>query len=171
MTSFYARWAALIVIALILSGLTYQHYQQNLASVTPEWIVKNNSSPTPSIRLEGMVKSGSLSGNLDEGQAEFQLVGDSANVAVHYNGSPPENLRELKTLIVVGQWDPAQQVFRAREIVLVTNYGFVVSAYLVAMIPLILLVFSMSRKVTSLFQVIKESKLYEPQAEFHVDSR
>jgi len=171
MTSFYTRWAALIVIALILSGLTYQHYQQNLASVTPEWIVQNSSSIAPSIRLEGMVKSGSLSGNLQEGQAEFHLLGDSTKVTVHYKGSPPENLRELKTLIVVGSWDPAQQVFRAHEIALVINYGFVISAYLVAIIPLILLVFSMSRKVTSLFQVIKESKLYEPQTESHVDSR
>ena len=171
MTSFYTRWAALIVVALILSGLTYQHYLENLASVTPGWIVKKSSSTTPSIRLEGMVKSGSLSGNLQEGQAEFQLVGDSANVAVRYHGAPPENLRELKTLIVVGQWDPEEQIFRAREIALVTNYGFVIGAYLVALIPLILLVFTMSRKVTSLFQVIKESKLYEPQAEFNVDSK
>lgn len=171
MTSFYTRWAVLIVIASILSGLTYQHYQQNLVTVTPEWIVKNTSSTAPSIRLEGMVKSGSLSGNLQEGQAEFQLAGDTTNVTVHYNGSPPENLRELKTLIVVGQWDPAQQIFRAGEIALVTNYGFVISAYLVGIIPLILLVFFMSRKVTWLFQLIKDSKLYEPQAEFHVDSR
>jgi cytochrome c-type biogenesis protein CcmE len=171
MTSFYTRWAVLIVISVILSGLTYQHYQQNLASVTPEWVINKSSSTASSIRLEGMVKSGSLSGNLQEGQAEFKLVGDSTNVTVHYSGAPPENLRELKTLIVVGLWDPAQQIFRASEIALVTNYGFVISAYLIAMIPLILLVFSMSRKVTALFQVIKESKLYEPQAEFDVDSR
>ena len=171
MTWFYSRWAALTVIAVILSALTHQHYQQHLASVTPEWLVMHNQSTNPSIRLEGMVKSGSLSGNLQEGQAEFKLVGDPTNVTVHYNGSPPENLRELKTLIVVGLWDPAQQIFRASEIALVTNYGFVISAYLVGIIPLILFVFSMSRKVTALFQVIKESKLYEPQAEFDVDSR
>ncbi len=171
MTLFYTRWAALIVIALILSGLTYQHYQQNLASVTPGWIVKNSSSNSPSVRLEGMVKSGSLSGDLQEGEAQFRLQGEMATVTVHYHGAPPENLRELKTLIVVGQWDSAEQIFRARDIALVTNYGFVISAYLVGVIPLILLVFTMSRRVTSLFQVIKESKLYEPQAEFHVDSR
>lgn len=171
MTSFYTRWGILILIALILSGLTYQHYQQNLASVTPAWVLKNGSSKAPSLRVEGMVKSGSLSGNLEEGQVEFQLVGDSANMRVQYKGAPPENLRELKTLIVIGQWDPIQQIFRTGEIALVTNYGFVISAYLVAMIPLILLVFAMSRKVTSLFQIIKESKAYEPQSDFHVDSR
>ena len=171
MTSFYTRWAVLLVIALILSGLTYQHYQQNLVSVTPEWIIKHSSSATSSVRLEGMVKSGSLSGNIQNGEAQFILQGESVTVPVQYNGPPPENLRELKTLVVMGQWDASEQLFRAREIALVTNYGFVISAYLVAMIPLILLVFSMNRKVTSLFQVIKESKLYEPQADFHVDPR
>ena len=171
MTSFYIRWVALAFIALILSGLTYQHYQQNLASVTPEWIIKNGGSTASSIRLEGMVRSGSLSGNLQEGQAKFQLGSESSHVTVHYKGEPPENLRELKTVIAVGQWDQVRQIFQARKIGIVTNFGFVMSAYLVAIIPLLLLVFSMSRKVTSLFQVIKESKVYEPQAEFHVDSR
>ncbi len=171
MTSFYIRWAALALMALILSGLTYQHYQQNLASVTPERIIKNSSSTAPSVRVEGMVKSGSLSGNPQEGQAEFQLSGESTTVTVHYKGEPPENLRELKTVIAVGHWDSGQQIFQAREIAIVTNYGFVISAYLVAIIPLLVLVFSMSRKVTSLFQVIKESKVYEPQEVFHVDSR
>ena len=171
MTSFYLRWAALALVALILSGLTYQHYQQHLASVTPEWIVKNGSSTAPSIRVEGMVKSGSLSGPLQQGQAEFQLSGGTTTLRVHYAGAPPENLRELKTVIAVGQWDPEQQTFLAREIAIVTNYAFVISAYLVGIIPLLILVFSMNRKVTSLFQVIKESKVYEPQAEFHVDSR
>jgi len=169
MTWFYSRWAALTVIAVILSALTHQHYQQHLASVTPEWLVMHNQSTNPSIRLEGMVKSGSLSGNFQEGQAEFQLVGESTNVTVNYKGAPPENLRELKTLIVAGHWVPAKKIFQAHEIALVTNYGFVISAYLVAIIPLIFILFSMSRKVTSLFQGIKESKLYEPQAEFHVD--
>ena len=169
MTWFYTRWAGLVVMALILSVLTYQHHRQNLASVTPEWILTGHSPPPASIRLEGLVKSGSLAGNLQAGQAEFQLVGETATVTVQYDGPPPENLRELKTLVVVGRWDPAEKIFRAQEIALVPNYGFVISAYLVAIFPLVLLVFSMSRKVTFLFQIIKESRLYEPQAEFQVE--
>ncbi len=169
MTWFYSRWAALIALAVIFSALTYQHYQQNLASVTPEWIVKNNTPNPPSIRVQGRVKSQSVTGNLEEGQAEFELEGESANLSVHYNGPPPENLEELKTRIVVGQWNPVQKIFRAHEIALVPNYRFLISAYLVGFIPLLLLAFFMSIKVTSLFQVIKDSKLYEPEAEFHVD--
>ena len=171
MTSFYTRWSVLVGIAIILAFLTNQHYQEHLASVTPEWVLNNTSSASKHIRLEGMVKSGTLNGNLQAGQADFQLEGESTSVRVHYAGAPPENLRELKTLIVVGQWNPEHQVFQAGEIALVTNYKFVISAYLVALLPLILLVFSMSQKVTSLYQVIKESKVYEPQQEFHVDSR
>ena len=168
MTWLYLRWAGFCVIAVILAVLTYQHYQANLASVTPGMVL-SKSNVHSSIRVEGMVKSGSLSGNPQEGQAEFELTDGSASIPVHYQGPPPENLRELKTLIVIGRWDPAAQVFRAHETALVTNFGFVISAYLVTVIPLALFLFIMSRKVALLFQEIKQSKLYEPEAESHAE--
>ena len=156
-------------MAAILAVLTYQHYQANLASVTPEWVLQNDMSAYPALRVEGMVKSGTLNGNLQEGQVNFELVSSLGSIPVHYKGPPLENIRELKTLIVVGQWDQAAQIFRAHETALVTNFGFVISAYLVTVLPLALFVFGMSRRVALLFHEIKQSKLYEPEADIHVD--
>ena len=171
MTWLYLRWTGLCVMAVILAVLTYQHYQANLASVTPEWVLQHTLDEYPSLRVEGMVKSGTLSGNPQVGQVEFDLTGVSASIPVHYQGAPPENLRELKTLIVVGRWDPAAQIFRAHETALVTNFGFVISAYVITVIPLALFLFTMTRKVALLFHEIKQSKLYEPEADIRVDQR
>ena len=89
-------------LPMILVVLAYQHYQQHLISVTPVFVIKN--APTDSaLRVQGMVKSGSLKGNVQEGHAEFELVGESSTISVAYDGPPPDNLRELKTLIIVGK--------------------------------------------------------------------
>ena len=155
---------------MILVALTYQHYQHHLVSVTPEFVIKH--VPTDSaLRVQGMVKSGSLNGNVQEGHAEFELMGESATISVAYDGPPPDNLRELKTLIIVGKWDGPGDTFQARDTALVTNFGFVTSAYLIGTLPLAIFVFAMGRRVTFLFQEIKQSKLYESEADLHVDQR
>ena len=170
MTWFYLRWGGVGITAIILVVLTYQHYQQHLVSVTPEFVI--TQAPTDSaLRVQGMVKSGSLKGKVQEGHAEFELVGESSTMSVAYDGPPPDNLRELKTLIIVGKWDGTAETFRARDTAIVTNFGFVTSAYLIGTLPLVIFVFVMGRRVTFLFQEIKQSKLYESEADLHVDQR
>ena len=158
------------MVVIVLAILTSRHFEQNLASVSPKDVVTGIHTES-SLRVEGMVKSGSLTGKPEEGNAEFELLGESNGLKVHYQGPPPENLRELKTLILIGRWDAEGGVFRAHETALVTNYGFVASAYVIALISLVVFVFLMSRKVTFLYQEIKESKLYEPELDAHVDQR
>jgi len=170
MTGFYLRWAGIIVIAIILAVFATQNYKNHLASVNPEFVITGKHSQT-TVRVQGMVGSGSLTGSPEEGHAEFELLGKTKSLKVQYQGPPLENLRELKTLILIGSWNPVSQVFRAQETALVTNYGFVASAYIIAFLVLVASVFTMSRKVTFLFQEIKESKLYEPELDTHVDQR
>ena len=170
MTGFYLRWTGVILFLMVLAIVTNQNYQTNLASVSPGSVLSGQQTQG-NIRLQGMVKSGSLTGSPEQGQAEFELQGESKSLHVSYQGPPPENLRELKTLILIGRWDPQAQLFRAQETALVTNYGFVASAYLIALVSLVMFLFVMSRKVTFLYQEIKESKLYEPELEPHVDQR
>ena len=74
MTGFYLRWAGMIVIAIILAVLTARHYEQNLASLSPKAVVLNGDSQA-TLRIQGMVKSGSLTGKPEEGHAEFDLLG------------------------------------------------------------------------------------------------
>ena len=158
------------MVAFILAILTSKHFEQNLASVSPKAVVTGSQTQS-SLRVQGMVKSGSLTGKPEEGHAEFELLGESESLKVQYQGPPPENLRELKTLILIGRWDAEAGLFRAHETALVTNYGFVASAYIIALISLVVFVFLMSRKVSFLYQEIKESKLYEPELDTHVDQR
>jgi hypothetical protein len=48
---------------------------------------------------------------------------------------------------------------------LINNFGFVAAAYLISVLALGWMVFAMSQRVMVLFKEIKESKLYEPEAD------
>ena len=161
MTSLYTRWSLVLIVAVLISILTYNHYQQNLATWTPSQV--QIQQPTEEIRALGMVQGGTLKGNVSDGDATFRLIENEIAIPVHYRGLTPDNLRELKTLILLGKWNPSDNVFEARDIGLVTNYGFVVSAYLIGLIPLAIFLFAMSRRVRFLYEEIKASKLYQEE--------
>ena len=161
MNTFYLRWAGLGIIAIVLSGLIYFHYQENLASLTPQEV--REMTPKKEIRVLGLVKAGTLTGKVTSGEAEFELLEGQTAIPVKYQGPPPDNLRELKTLILIGKWNPTNNIFEARDIGLVTNYGFVMSAYLIGLVPLAVFLFVMSRRVSLLYEEIKESKLYQAE--------
>lgn len=162
MKGFYIRWGALLGAAVILAVLALHYYTRHLASLTPEEVMAR--APSGVVRVLGMVRGGTLTGSPETGRARFELESPPETLTVQYDGPPPENLRELKTLIVIGQWDPAARTFLARDIALVPNYGFVVGAYLAGMVPLAFFLFTMERKVGLLYRQIKQSKRYEAEA-------
>jgi len=159
MTSLYVRWGALLIVAIIISVLTYNHYQQHLATWSPSQV--KEQAPSEEVRVRGMVQGGTLEGQVDAGEATFELIEQEASIPVHYQGPPPDNLRELKVLILIGKWNSSDNIFEANDIAIVTNYGFIVGAYLIGLIPLAIFLFAMSRRVSLLYQEIKESKLYQ----------
>ena len=169
MTGLYLRWSAIVIAAVVIAALTFQDFEQHLTSLTPEDVV--SLQPTRVVRVIGLVKGGTLRGDLESGHANFELAGQQDTLPVQYDGPPPENLRELKTLVVIGAWDPASGTFLAHDLALVTNYGYVVGAYLIGLLPLALFLLGMERKVALLYRKIKESKLYEPETPHHVDTR
>lgn len=168
MRTFYLQWGGLLVVVTGLVCLTYQHYQENLATMTPQQVL--SAAPTGTMRVLGLVQGGSLEGDVESGQAQFLLSDDQGSLPVAYQGPPPENLRELKKLIVVGRWNPQDRVFQSHELALVNNYGFVISAYVIGLLPLALFVFVMGRKVSLLYEEIKASKLYQSEWEDRVDT-
>ena len=169
MTGLHLRWGTLLAVAVIIAVLAFQNYERTLANVMPEDVWAGH--PNGVVRVLGMVRGGTLTGDPASGRRRFDLAGPREILPVRYEGPPPENLRELKTLVVVGRWDPAARVFQAHDIAPVTNYGFVVGAYLVSLVPLALFLFAMERKVGLLYEEIKQSKLYEPEAVGDVDPR
>jgi len=168
MTRLYVRWSVILVAGIVLAALASQYHARHLAALTPETVVATSPTGT-AIRVIGMVQGGTLEGEVATGSLRFQLGGAHDVLPVQYQGPPPENLRELKTLVVIGRWIPETRTFVAHDLGLVANYGFVMAAYLAALIPLGLFVFGMERRVSLLYRDIKESKIYEPEASVHVD--
>jgi len=157
----YVRWAALLLGAFILALLGARHYRSELKSISPEEILL--LQPIRVVRVLGIVQGGSLVYDPRSHQAAFQLAGEREKISVQYRGEAPENLRELKTLVVVGRWNSSARQFEAYEISLIPNYGFVASAYLIGIIPIGFFLFSMERKVELLYNKIRSTKLYQPE--------
>ncbi len=160
MTNLYIRWGGVCIVAIVLIVLTYNHYRDNLASLVPQQV--RQEAPKGDIRVLGMVQGGTLE-TRGAGEATFALLGEHASLPVHYEGPPPDNLRELKILVLIGTWNAGAQVFEARDIGIVPNYGFIAGAYLLGLLPLALLLFAMTRRVHFLYDEIKASKLYEEE--------
>jgi cytochrome c-type biogenesis protein CcmE len=149
---------------ILLTIMTYQQYQRDLSTISLANLL-NSPTTSETVRIQGMVKSGTLSGAVDQGQATFELMDGSTTVPVEYAGPPLENIRELKTMVLIGQLDPATKTFKANDTALINNFGFVAAAYLITVLSLGWAIFAMSQRVMVLFKEIKEEKLYEPENE------
>ncbi len=164
MTGFYTRWAMMVGGLLILGMMTFQQYQHDLSTTSLATLIKSTSTSEP-VRIQGMVKSGTLAGETKQGQATFELVDGPTTLAVVYAGPPLENIRELKTMVFIGQLDADTKTFKAKDTALINNFGFVTAAYLLTVLSMCWALFAMSQRVMVLFKEIKDEKLYEPEIE------
>lgn len=160
MKGLYVRWAGLVLVGVWIIAVGANRYYRDVRPLTPEQVLKNHF-PGP-VRMLGMVEAGSLRKDAASAQTEFSLVENGQRISVVYQGNDTDNLRELKTLVVVGSWDEATRRFVARDIDLIPNYGFILAAYLV-LIPMALFLFMMERRVRLLYNEIKNSKMYESE--------
>ena len=162
MTAFYTRWAIIVGGLLLLAMMTFQQYQHDLSTTSLVNLITSPGTSEP-VRIQGMVKSGTLSGETDQGQATFELVDGPTTVVVIYDGPPLENIRELKTMVFIGQFDTDTKTFKAKDTALINNFGFVTAAYLLTVLSMCWALFAMSQRVMVLFKEIKDEKLYEPE--------
>jgi cytochrome c-type biogenesis protein CcmE len=182
MTRLYLRWTVVLIGGVVLAGLAAQRYATDVRPLTPEQL--RQSRPPDRVRVIGMVQPGSLAieaGGKSDGTdvaemvASFNLAGElpgelageptglNDRLPVRYLGPADDNLRELKTIVIIGQLDGKSWQFVADRIDLIPNFGFISAAYLLGLIPLALFLFSMERRVTLLYTVIKETTLYKPE--------
>ncbi|HEY4484880.1 MAG TPA: cytochrome c maturation protein CcmE [Nitrospiria bacterium] len=160
MKTLYIRWGVLVLaaIGIITSGV--QYYNRDVRALSLDQFIENH--PAGPVRLLGMIEAGSLIKTADSDQAFFSLAGAGRRLPIFYLGSDTDDLRELKTLVVIGRWDEPNQRFAADKIALVPNYGFITAAYLV-LVPMALFLFLMERRVVLLYNEIMQSKQYEPE--------
>ena len=163
MKRLYIRWSALVVLFGAIGLLGFARYNRDVRTISPKQLL--DSPPSASVRILGMVAPGSLERGREGVLTRFELSGEKgANIFVQFAEEDEETLRELKTVVVVGKWDSARNVLNAGKVALVPNYGFITSAYLLSLIPLGFFLFHMERKVAMLYIMIKEEKVYEPEA-------
>ncbi|MEK6684721.1 MAG: cytochrome c maturation protein CcmE [Nitrospirota bacterium] len=161
MRGFYLRWGGLLLVGLWIVAVGVQYYDRDVRPLSLEQVASN--PPAGSVRMLGRIEAGSLVKTAEPAQALFSLTENGRRIPVVYNGKDPDNLRELKTVVVVGRWDDVNQRFLAKRIDLIPNYGFITAAYLV-MVPMALFLFLMERRVRLLYNEMRESKVYEPEA-------
>lgn len=160
MKGVYLRFGGALALTILIGGLGAQRYYREVAAISPERLLKN--PPARTVRVLGRVEGGSLMKDPSGKEARFELFGAGARVPVRYRGDDPDNLRELKTIVVVGRWDGAARELEGDSIALLPNYGYITAAYLVGLIPMGLFLFHMERKVALLYTRIKEEKVYQP---------
>lgn len=162
MKRIYIRWGILLIVFGLIAVLGISRYNKEVRTISPKRLLQVQSSSV--LRLMGMVDAGSLVEGTGSDDFRFTLSAEGEKVPVFFSGDDQEILRELKTIVVIGQWDKEPMVFKAREIALIPNYGFIISAYLTSLIPLAFFLFRMERKVALLYIMIKEEKIYEQEA-------
>ena len=85
MTAFYTRWAIMVGGMILLTIMTFQQYQHDLSTTSLAKLIKSPNISEP-VRIQGMVKSGTLSGETEQGQATFELIDGPTTLAVVYAG-------------------------------------------------------------------------------------
>ena len=164
MNGLYIRWIGALALGILIGLLGARRYVHDVRAISPERLLNEPSAET--VRVLGRVEAGSLVKDPSKGEMVFHLAGEKERLSVRYAGEEPENLRELKTLVIVGRWNRTDGVLEAEKIALIPNYGFVTAAYLVALLPLGFFLFYMERKVAILYTRIKDEKIYQPEESF-----
>ena len=70
MTGLYSRWAVMIGLTLVIAFMTYNRYQQHLSTI-PFKDLMDHTGVSQEVRIQGMVKSGTLTGDSTQGQAHL----------------------------------------------------------------------------------------------------
>ncbi len=167
MKTFYLRWGGILLLGALIGFLGWQRYDRDVKTSTPEEVLHQPSDKP--LRVQGRIEAGSLAVDPLLRRASFDLAGTGEKLSVRYTGDDLESLRELKIIVVAGKWDPSARLFESQKMALTPNYGFVVSAYLIGLIPMALFLFRMERKVVLLYALIKQEKLYQPEDQHEIE--
>jgi len=157
----YLRWGVLVGIFAVIGFLAISRYNRDVRTISPKVLL--SESPSEQTRLMGMIEAGSLKGGSEGMPFRFSLSSEGAKTPVVFLGDDAESLRDLKTIVVIGRWHADKGLFEANKIALTPNYGFITSAYVFTLIPLILFLFNMERRVALLYVMIKKEKVYQAE--------
>jgi cytochrome c-type biogenesis protein CcmE len=157
MKQLYLRWIGVLAIGIFLVFLGARRYCHDVATFPIERLTAE--APSGEVRILGQIVANSIAPSA-EGLG-FQLTDPPETLTVLYTGKETDEIRDLKTLVMIGKWDGAAKRLVADRTAIRPNYHFVVAAYLVGLIPVALFLFRMEYRVAKLYSEIKETKVYE----------
>ena len=156
----YVRWGMMLLAFGFIGVASVVRYNKEVSALSPEQLIRER--PEGVARVLGRVKAGTLQEG--DGEYVFEFTGASGgmtSIQVRYHGKPYENMRELKVLVIEGEWDTGRMEFAAQRFHPLPNYGFITAAYLLSLILLGIFLFGMERSVLLLSILIKEEKGYQ----------
>ena len=153
------RWIAILAVGAVIVFLAICRYQNEVAAVSVDAFAAHPGDGV--VRVVGRIAAGSVA--LQTDGRSFDLAGEKATIRVRYVGPENDDIRDLKTLVMIGRWNAGERILIADRLALAPNIGFVVAAYLVGLAPLAFFLFRMERKVERLYTEIKEEVVYTPE--------
>ncbi len=156
----YFRWAIVSIVVVAIFAMAVLRYNREVAAIPIEALLQNK--PDGVVRVLGRVVAGTLK-KQEVSEPTFTLSGEGMEISVRYVGKADDNLRESKVLVVAGFFNPEKMEFTAQSMAPIPNVGFIMAAYLLSVIPLILFLFNMERNLVLLSVLIKEERPYQPE--------
>ncbi len=144
-------------VGILLAFLGARRYCNDVATLPIGRLIAE--APSGEVRILGQIVANSITES-EEGLS-FQLTDPPETLTVLYTGKEVDEIRGLKTLVMIGKWDVTARRLVADRTAIRPNYGFVTTAYLAGLIPAALFLFRMEYRVARLYSEIKETKVYE----------
>lgn len=145
------RWLLVVLLLGAVTMLAFQRYQKEVASVAPSEF--DAAAVMQPVRVLGRIRAGSLN-IVAADEAHFVLESEGAQVSVLYHGPDLDTLRELKTILAHGE-KQADGSLRADAVSITPNYGFIIGAY------------GMAGVILLLFAFLVEARLRRMEKELH----
>lgn len=87
------------------------------SSVTPYVTFRESFDSSRNVQVMGYLTLEEARYDLEKGHLEFELDDiEGTRVRVHYNGAKPANFENAESIVVVGRYDGATEVFQAEKI-------------------------------------------------------
>ena len=153
------RWIAILAVGAVIVSLGVCRYQNAVAAVAVDLFAANPVEGV--VRVAGRIAAGSVT--LQADGRSFDLTGEKGAIRVRYVGPENDDIRDLKTLVMIGKWNAAERILIADRIALAPNAEFVVAAYIAGLAPLAFFLFWMERNVERLYAEIKAEVVYTPE--------
>ncbi len=156
---FLLRLGVIVATAVVIMALSVYRYNREVRTTAPGQLVYYPS--TFGVRVLGIIEAGSILRTPTE--LFFDLSKEGGRVRVRYIGEKTDDLRDLKTIVVVGNWDKTENELIGTQIALDPHYGFVAAAYAIAFGALAVFLFTMEREKAALYLQIKQEQIYQPE--------